>query len=262
MMTQSYTSDDLKQLFGYPFQDIRWKHKFLIGSLVVLAGFIIPLIPFCFVYGYMAQIMRRIIVEEGDPYLPEWDDWGQLFMDGLKLLGAILLYSLPIIVLFFAAYILFFAMVGLSAAATGAAESAGEAPSALVAIGPLAGILFFCVAFAAIMILSLAIGLLSPAIMGHVVATNEFSAAFRIREWWSIFRANIGGFLIAYVVVLAISVAFSFGISLIYLTIILCCFLPFILAPATVYMLAIYGVVFAEAYRAGVQKLEDLSSAG
>jgi hypothetical protein len=36
--------------------------------------------------------------------------------------------------------------------------------------------------------------------------------------------------------------------------------LPFILAPATVYMLAIYGVVFAEAYRDGVQKLENLSS--
>ena len=81
-MSQSFSSEDLKQLFAFPFQDPRWQNKFLIGSLVVFAGFIIPLIPFFFVYGYMAQIMRRIIVEKGEPFLPEWDDWGKLFVDG------------------------------------------------------------------------------------------------------------------------------------------------------------------------------------
>ena len=257
-MSQSFSSEDLKQLFAFPFQDPRWQNKFLIGSLVVFAGFIIPLIPFFFVYGYMAQIMRRIIVEKGEPFLPEWDNWGKLFVDGLKLLGAILIYSIPIIGLFFAGYILFFFTIALSAAA---AEGSGDPSSPLVAMAPMAGSLFFCLFFAVIMLLSLAIGLLSPAIMGHVVATDEFSAAFRVREWWSIFRANIGGFLMAYVIVLAISVAFSFGISLLYLTLILCCLLPFIMAPATFYMLAIYGVVFGEAYREGARNLENPAAA-
>ena len=252
-MTQSTTSDDLKALFAYPFQDTNWKNKFLIGSLVVLAGYIIPIIPFFVVYGYMAQIMRRIIVERGQPYLPEWDDWGKMFMDGLKLLGALLVYSLPIFVLFCASYLFIFLTIGVSASV----EASSDAPSGLAAVGPLVGTFgFFCM-FGIIMIFALALGLVSPAIMGHIIATDEFSAAFRFGEWWSIFRANLGGFFIAYVIVLALYSAFSFALSIMYLTIILCCFLPIIMGPVTYYMLLISAVVFGQAYRDGVDKLQN-----
>jgi len=84
MTTQSFTTDNLKALLTFPFEDDDWKNKFLIGSLIVFAGFAIPLIPFFFLYGYMMQIMRHIIVEKGKPFLPKWDDWGKLFVDGAK----------------------------------------------------------------------------------------------------------------------------------------------------------------------------------
>ena len=249
---QSTTSDDLKALFAFPFQDANWKNNFLIGSLIVLAGYIIPIIPFFIVYGYVAQIMRRIIVEKGQPYLPEWDDWGKMMVDGLKLLGAILIYSLPILILFCAGYLFLILSIGLTAS-----EGSGNDPSALAAIGPLAGMFgFFCI-FGVIMIFALAVGLVSPAIMGHVIATDEFSAAFRFNEWWSIFRANLGGFFIAYVIVLALYSALSFALSLMYLTVILCCLLPVIIGPATYYMLLISAVVFGQAYRDGVDKLQS-----
>lgn len=61
----------------------------------------------------------------------------------------------------------------------------------------------------------------------------------------------------AYIIVLAMSAGFSFGLSLIYFTIILCCFLPVIMAPVTMYMTVIQGVVYAEAYQEGVEKLEN-----
>jgi hypothetical protein len=68
-MANSYSSDDLIALAKFPFNDPQWQTKFLIGSLVILAGYIVPIIPLFFVYGYSFQIMRRIIVEKGTPWV-------------------------------------------------------------------------------------------------------------------------------------------------------------------------------------------------
>jgi hypothetical protein len=99
-MTNSFTSDELLALAKFPFTDPRWKNKFLIGGLLSLAGYAIPVLPLLFVYGYCAQIMRRIIVENEAPYLPEWEDWGKFLQDGLKLFGVGLVYSLPGLIFF------------------------------------------------------------------------------------------------------------------------------------------------------------------
>ena len=256
-MSQSYTSDDLKTLFAFPFQDTNWKNKFLIGSLVVLSGFVIPLVPFFIVYGYMVQIMRRIIVEKGEPYLPEWDDWGKMLVDGLKLFGAIMVYILPFFLLFCAGFAFFFLSIGLTGAAGAATEQSGETPSPAIAIFPVLGMFGMFATFGILMVFSVILGFMMPAIMGHVVATDEFAAAFRFREWWSIFRANLGGFLIAYIIVMAISVAINFGMYILYITLIFCCLLPFILPPIIMYMIVLQAVVFGQAYREGVQKLQE-----
>ena len=109
-------------------------------------------------------------------------------------------------------------------------------------------------------ILAMAVGLVMPAVIGHIVATDEFGAAFRVREWWPIFRANLAGFLIAYVIVMVASIVLSSVLMVIYVTVILCCLIPIIMGPVTMYLLAIYGAVFGQAYRDGVQKLESQAS--
>lgn len=255
-MTQSYTSDDLKSLFAFPFQDTDWKNKFLIGSLVTFSAFIIPIVPFLIIYGYIVQIMRRIIVDKGDPFLPEWTDWGKLFLDGAKLVGAILVYVLPLMLVMFAGFFIFFFSIGLTGGMAAATEGSGQEPSPLLAMVPVLGTFGMMAMFGCMTIFALALGFLMPAIMGHVVATDSFAAAFRFGEWWAIFRANIGGFLIAYIIVLAISMALNFVFYLLYITIVLCCLMPFILPPVTLYILVLQSVVFAQAYRDGAYKLE------
>ncbi len=259
-MAQSYTSDDLKAVFAYPFQDEAWKNKFLIGSLIIFSGFIIPLIPFIFLYGYMAQIMHRIIVQKGSPYLPEWDDWGKLFIDGAKLLGAVFVYILPLLVVMFAGMFIFFFSVGFSGTLIAAAEQSGQEAGGLAAVLPILGTLSMLLLCGLTMLYAIGIGLLMPAIIGHVIATDDIMAAFRVGEWWAIFKANIGGFLIAYVIIMAISTALSFGLQLLYITIILCCLIPFLMPPITMYLFAIQGVIYAEAYRDGLAKLNNVSS--
>jgi hypothetical protein len=256
-MTQSFTTANLQTLLGFPFRDKDWKNKFLIGSLIVLAGFVIPLVPFVFVYGYMVQIMRRIIVDKAEAYLPEWDDWGKLFIDGLKLLGIVLIYMLPVIILMMIGFFVMFLlpMLGIPIAIVGGEENPETAGTAMFVLS-MVGMVGFFIFMGIMMILSLAIGLVMPAVMGHLVATDDFGAAFRLKEWWAIFRANVGGFLLAYLIIIAVSIVLNSILGLLYFTIILCCIVPFLTAPITMYTVIISGALFGQAYRDGVQQLE------
>jgi hypothetical protein len=252
-MAQSFTTDALKNTLAYPFQDPKWKDKFLIGSLLTFAAYFLPIIPALPTYGYCAEIMRRIIVDKGEPYLPEWDDWNKLFGDGVKLFGVVFIYLLPLIVLFCAAYGAFFVPIFLGAMAEegGAPE---ELPPLIGVLGPFG---FMCM-FGLLMILGLAIGMILPAAAGHVIATGDFAAGFRFSQIWTIFRANLAGFLISYVLLLGGWYALSFVMSILYLTIIFCCLYPFVLPPITFYTMIIASVLFGEAYRDGVEKVPEV----
>lgn len=249
-MAQTFTTDALKVTLAYPFQDPDWKNKFLIGSALNFAAYFIPVVPGLPAYGYCAQIMRRIIVDKGEPHLPEWDDWGRLFGDGFKLLGVAFIYFLPLLLLFCGAYSLFFVPLMLASLA-----EEGGGPEGLVGALAVLGPFGFLGLFGLAMLLGLVTGLFLPVAVGHVIATDEFGAAFRFRQIWAIFRANLAGFLISYLLLLGAWYALSFVLSILYLTIIFCCLLPFILPPATFYAMIIASVLFARAYRDGVEAM-------
>lgn len=250
-MSNSFTTDELQALIKFPFRDPQWKAKFLIGSLFILAGYIILWIPMIFVYGYCAQIMRRIIVEKGEPFLPDWDDWGKLFTDGLKLLGVTFIYSLPFFLLFCGGYGLFMGTMMWSAEIPRGTDPA----SSLIWVPPFIGMIAWMGSFGLGMIVGLVIGVILPVAIGHVVATNEFAAAFRVREWWAIFKANLAGYLIAYALILGIWMVLSFAMQILYFTIVLCCLVPFVTIFVVMYMMVIGSVLFAQAYREGIERL-------
>lgn len=258
MSTQTFTADQLQALFAFPFKDADWKNKFLIGSLIVLAGYIIPIVPFFFIYGYMVHVMRRIIVEQAEPWLPAWDDWGKLLIDGLKLFGVGFIYMLPALILFLIGFLLMFVIpvLGIPFIAILGEENADTA-GVIFGIITIVSMVGSTILFGLGHLVMLAIVVVFPAIFGHVVATDEFSAAFRIKEWWAIFRANIGGFLIALIVVLLVNMVLGIAMYLLYFTIILCCLMPLISAPVTMYLTVIYGAIFGQVYRGGVQQLES-----
>jgi len=52
----------LKAVFRFPFQG-KWRDRFLVGTALTFAGFVIPIVPLIFVYGYALQIMRQAIEE-------------------------------------------------------------------------------------------------------------------------------------------------------------------------------------------------------
>lgn len=250
-MAQVFTSDTIKDLLAFPFQDEKWKQKLSVAFLISLVGFVIPLIPTIFFIGYCAQIMKKIILENGEPYLPEWDDGGQFFRDGGKLVVAGFVYTLPAGLTLIAGYALMIGPTILLALQSGGSDALMKELVSAQLAGMMAG---FVLAGLAMLVMAVT-GLFYPVAAGHVVARDRIAAAFYVREWWPIFRANLGGFLISYALVLGVYFALSFIMQFLYLTIVLCIFVPFLAVAVGVYLTLIGAALFAQAYRAGCEQV-------
>jgi len=250
-MTPTTGADRWQQVLAYPFRDPKWGTKLLVGSAVMLAGFIVPFLPGLFVLGYFARVLRRAIAD-GEWRLPEWDEWGQMLADGAKLFGVSLLYSLPAIVLMVVSYGLWFAPRFMPFFA----PTADESQVGVWVVGMFGAMALGWVAMGLGMLLGLVALLFLPPAMAHMVARGQFGAAFRIREWWRIVRANRAGFALAYVIVMGLAGVSYLTATTLYMTLVLCCLIPFVMVPLYIYLLMIAGAVFGEAYRTGVGTTE------
>src|SRR5688572_8350317 len=85
---------DFGKPFTFVFEDPRWMTKILLGGLFYLAGFL--LVGWFFILGYLARVARNVIQGHDRP-LPEWDDLGAFFAEGLRLFGVVLVWVLPFI---------------------------------------------------------------------------------------------------------------------------------------------------------------------
>ncbi|PWU04977.1 MAG: hypothetical protein C5B43_03920 [Verrucomicrobia bacterium] len=68
-------------------QDSHWLQKILIGGILMF----IPIINF-FALGYLYRYAATIL-STGKLKLPDWEDWGKLFIEGLIFLGILFLYA-------------------------------------------------------------------------------------------------------------------------------------------------------------------------
>jgi len=166
------------------------------GGLFALAS--IFLIGIFFIYGYMAKLARNVI--KGVQYpLPEWDDLGEYFTEGLKLFAVALVYAIPVIL------IAAIAIVPMIIVNAGAGDN-----EALHTFAGISASCVWCVMFP----LSLALAVWMPAALLMVVVTGEFSAGFDFRRIWQFIRANVGNYILAFVVWLVARFAASFGFIL------------------------------------------------
>lgn len=67
--------------------------KLLVGGLLSF----VPIVNF-FAFGYLYRLGRET-AQTGSVSLPVWDDWGRLFLDGLKFLAVFLIYGvIPLLI--------------------------------------------------------------------------------------------------------------------------------------------------------------------
>jgi hypothetical protein len=89
-----------------------------------------------------------------------------------------------------------------------------------------------------------------------MIAEESFGAAFHVSGWWRNFKANLGGYLITYVLLVGILGIMYLGFYLMYMTLVLCWLLPFILSAFAVYAGFVSAALFGQAYRTGKENLE------
>jgi len=254
MSETTTTTPPLQDAFSLPFKDENWIQKALIGSALVLANFIIPLVPLFFLLGYFYRIMNRVANEKNGYVLPEWDDWGGLFVDGLKYFGAVFVFMLPGFLLVGLGYGAMFTMpffAGLLATL----DSNLEGPMAiLMMFGSFGGAAFMMLG----VFISMALGVVIPPAIAHMSAKNDFAAAFRVGEWWRVLRANFGGFLIVYILLLGLSWFLVFVFQFLYLSIIFCCLVPFVMCAVNYFIGVISANLFGQTYLDGKNKVGQI----
>lgn len=236
---------DIGHYLNYPFENGEAQKNFIIGSLLTMAGFVIPLLPFFIIYGYLAQIMQKTLAGE-KPSMPAWDNWEKLFKDGLRLYGVRMVFSIPIIILVFGLIIIYLGGVFFILAQ--------DRPSSVL-IAALIAVFF------GIICLMIPLGIITSVLAypagAHAVAKQSFMAGFSFGEWWPILRNNLGGFLLIIGVAYLISFATNILMQLLYITIVLACLVPFITPALIFYMLLVIEPMTAQAYREGRAKLNS-----
>jgi hypothetical protein len=188
---------DIGRAFAFVFGDPAWVKKVLIGGLIVLAGFIIPLIPGFIIYGYMLEIMRQVYLGEVEG-LPEWNDIGGYLARGFFLTVALFIWLLPALL--------------LSGCAVGAILLAGGS-TGNDAVAGLSGLVAFCL-FGALFLVSMlwAIAFL-PIVAGRYAVERRFGAMFAFGEIFAeVRRAGVGPLLLLLLTVIIAGFVGQLGI--------------------------------------------------
>lgn len=245
-MSTAFSTADLRTALRFPFQSKGWLNHFLVGSALFFANSFIPFIPAIFVYGYCARLMRHTVNGQALA-LPEWNDWGGLFKDGLRSTAIGFLYLGPGAIVMLGGSLIYFMaiMVGVIATDDGAVE----------VVSPVFPLFMF--GAVAVLFISMALGwalwtlgaVPMPLALAHSAARQQFLAAFDLRALGQIIRADKWGYLLSWVIVMGLVGVIYLAFMLLYFTVILCLFSYVFLAPLGFYAMLVAAAVFGNFYR-------------
>lgn len=231
-------------LFAFPFRDPRWKSKAAIGALIGLVGMVFfP--AFWLIEGYGVQVLRQT-ARGDDPTLPEWDNWSELILDGLRFTAVYLVYNLPVIVLTLVLVIVMLISFGGLPFIASAGDSRAMEPAAGLLFAGGMGLFFVCVGVMAM--ISIPLQMLSMVAITRATALDRLSAAFEFGEVWQMVKSKLGNYLIAFVILYAVLMALSMALSLTVYTVVLCLVYPILYGLMLTYVSVIAGALFGKAY--------------
>jgi hypothetical protein len=195
---------DFGRSFTFITEDPDWLTKVLVGGLFALLSAVLIGVPF--VLGYWGRTLKNVAAGQPRP-LPEWDDLGGIFSDGLRLVGVSLVYGLGFTVVWAAISCVLIAPF----VALGSAGAMDEGPEALfAALGGLGMLLFY----AAAMLAWLALMVYLPAAMTRAALRDRFAEGFAWREVVGFIKANLGNYALSLVIYLVASFVSQFAILL------------------------------------------------
>jgi uncharacterized protein DUF4013 len=192
---------DLGQGFRFFFEDPDWVKKILIGGVFMLLSSLI--VGAIFVAGYGVHVLRRVVRGEPRP-LPEWEELGRFFGDGLRALGLYLLHLLAVAILP-AAFGCIIGLMGGGLANVSHSRGASDAAGGLIA-------LMIMGLYAVTVLLMLILLIYFPAAFTRFAVLDRFAAGFEVAENVAFIRRNLGRYALALVLYLLASFVAQVGI--------------------------------------------------
>lgn len=197
----------------------------LIGGVLSLLAFL--LIPIFFVQGYLVRVLRTSV--EGGEEAPVFDEWGDMFVDGLKLFVVSIAYFIVPTIVMFVALFAFIGTAFMSAGAPGEVNPGALAGAGIVGIFLLLG---------AVLLFLLAAYLL-PAAAANFARHDDIGSAFDVGTVVEAalsadyFVAAVIAFVIALIAGIVSSILFALVVGLL-----LAPFIQFYSQVATYYVMA------------------------
>lgn len=173
---------DFAQPFRFVFDDPDWVRKIAVGGLFYLLMFVF--VGIFFVAGYAVRLGRNVIRGDARP-LPEWDDLGEYFADGVKVFVITMVYALPLFVIWG------FAMGGMALSGAFENEEAGALVAAFSGCWMLIMSLF-----------ALVYSIMLPSVLITFVGTGSMAEAFNVRRVMRFVVENPANYALAWLIYL------------------------------------------------------------
>ena len=186
---------DIAKAITYVGDDEDWLSKLILGAIVAN----VPILNLAWL-GYLTDIMSNVSDDIARP-LPDWSDFGDKFLKGLKLVGAAIIYTLPGLLL------LGIPLVAVIIAGIPADANLQEAIATTFAG---VGIVLGC----CIAIYFLVLAFLFPAINLHFARRGTFGSCFQIKDIIQLVFNNFGEYLIALLVSWGAAFVISLAVSI------------------------------------------------
>ena len=197
---------DIAKALTFITEDERWLEKLAIGvGIVLISSFLAPLLigllGFFIVAGYAIRLLQN--VRDGQPRpLPEWNQWSEDFVRGLKIAIVTLIWALPLFVVV--------VPMGVGVALADSGREAAEIFGGLILFGSLSLTVLY----------GLVVALLTPGFTIAFARDEEIRSGLQLTEIWQWTQQHLGQLLLIRIVYLAAS--FALGITAMLAGLLLC----------------------------------------
>jgi Protein of unknown function (DUF4013) len=192
---------DFGRSFTFVKEDPDWLKKILIGGAFTLACSLLIGVPF--VLGYFSRTLKNVVDGAARP-LPEWDDLGGIFGDGLRLTAVYLVHLVGVLAVVALFVAVFLVPTLLSS------SSSEHVTRALGPLGALVGVGLY----ALLMLVSLATAAYVPAALVRSTLVGTIGAGLEWRENVAFIKSNLANYALALVSYLVAAFVAQFGVLL------------------------------------------------
>lgn len=219
-------------LFLFVFLGFLFNNTAVIVIMGIL-GFILALVASFVFYGYLFRVIRATLAGAND--LPNFDDWGDMLMGGLKVLIVNVIYGLIFGILAAIPFLIFILVISMVGGSVASSVLTGTGISTIMSYGFNVWVLYLAIIIMYLIMMVLGIlfaimvpmGIANMAYTGHIGSALSFSEIKRRIKSIRWIKAIVWVISISFVFTVSMVISYALGLLLIGIILIPILVIPF-----------------------------------